>query len=409
MKLSTANLSQKLQKIKPLEQLSGKLKQVAKPGPHQRGSTSSAPKIKSVPKGGIKEDAAKPLSIVGNSSKPEVTVEKPASAETSSASKGGAGKAHAAVVPGFIKNSKLVKNSKSARVAFHLLLVKPWVLVVGLWLVSALSAVVALEGMISPKRLTKDLPEPTVAVTPTAKTNNFIDVEQGAEGITNDGTEAEAGQPETTDVVSSGPSVPIWPLVTLVGSCAAGCVVMSRRRAMLQMAAARNRKRSRKPHTAKSKTASARIKASDSKVTRKTAASANKKASVAAFKSMARSADKAIEKSSSKAATTREKKRRQRKRPSSQPLSTQSSGKKRVLVSRSNAQKAAPQSRVSQPKKPQRTRQKVARLVRRQPVVSVVPANHSNRLDWVDGSLAHDMDRRFAMRDDSTQQKRAAM
>ena len=407
MKLSTANLSQKLQKLKPIEKLSGKLKRVAIAPPKKRsGKTASSANKSGAKTAADNNNPSTKPSTAESASKPEVAAEKQTAAEKSSDLKDSSANKYAAV-PGFIQNSKLVKNSKSARVAFHLLLVKPWVLVAGLWLVSAVSGLIALEGMISPSRLTKDLPEPTTAAAPAAKADSFIDVEQDAEGITSDGSDSDTSQTEAVETVASGSSFPVWPLVTLVGSCAAGCVVISRRRAMLQMAATRSRNRGRKLQAAKSQTAPVRLKAVDSKVTRKKGSFTSKQASVVAFQSSARLADKAADKAGSKA--TREKKRRSRKRPSPQPISNTSSSKKRVLVSRSNAQKAAPQSRVSQPQKPQRTRQKVARLVRRQPVVSVVPANHSNRLDWAEGSLAHDMDRRFSMREESTQRKRAAM
>ena len=398
MKLSTANLSQKLQTVKPIKRLSSKLKRAAKKDGAQKRSASWS------------------MSTASAVSADKATVEEKGASEKSAA----IATSNKQSVPGFIRNSKLVQNSKSARVAFHLLLVKPWVLVVALWLVSALCAVVALEGLISPRKLTEDFPEPTVEVAPVAKSNSFIDVEQGAEGITSEGEEANI-EPNAEDVSSSGAGLPVWPLITLVGSCAAGCVVLSRRRAVLRAAALRTgRYRGRKLSPAKAKKPPVRLKAIERKANRKSALS-DKKATIAAFKSAARAekaGSKTLEsKSKSAANISRERKRRQRKRPSTQPLahksssksSSKPSSKKRVLVSRSTAQQAAPQSRVSQPVKPQRKRQNVARLVRRQPVVSVVPANHSHRLDWVDGSLAHDMDRRFALREASGSRERAAM
>ncbi|PZO17811.1 MAG: hypothetical protein DCF25_10695 [Leptolyngbya foveolarum] len=365
MKLSPANLSKTLQNIKPMRKLSGKLKRAIGKRGVRKGSTNSTAK--------------------------------PNSAKTSE-------------IPGFIQNSKLVQNSKGARVAFHLLLVKPWVLVVGLWLVSALSAVVAIEGLVSPSKLTKAIPEPAVEVVPVAKTNSFIDVEQSAEGLTDDGNETEASAPDASEVVAANSRLPVWPLVTLVGSCAAGCVVISRRRAMLRIAAARARGKGRKPQTAKTQNAPTRLKASNSNPTRRTASAPSTLTPVTVLKSTARlvaqtsrdqTKDKGRDKLVEKTATYQEKKRRQRNRSSPQQTAIKPAGKSRVLASRSNAQQAAPQSRVSQPKRPQRPSQKVTRLVRRQPVVSVVPANHANRLDWVEGSLAHDMDRRFSMEEAS--------
>ncbi len=382
MKLPTANLSKTLQNNRPMQKLSGKLKRAA----GRRG----ARKI-SAGKGAI----ASPLAVAESPSTHASSAAIAHSTETN-------------VIPGFIRNAKLTRNSKGARVAFHLLLVKPWVLVIGLWLVSALSAVVAIEGLVSPSKLTDDLPEPVVEVAPVAKTNSFINVEQGAEGITEDGKEPEASTPETSEVAVNS-RLPIWPLVTLVGSCAAGCVVISRRRAMLQIAAARANGKGRKLKTKKAKprNAPARLKASNSKPTRRAVSAPGTLTPVTAIKSTTRLVDK-TKATGGKAkpveniAPNLGKKRRQRQRPNPQQTAIKPSGKSRVLVSRSNVQQAAPQSRVSQPKKPQPQSQEVTRLVRRQPVVSVVPANHANRLDWVEGSLAHDMDKRFSMEEAST-------
>jgi len=427
MKLSTANLSQALQNIKPMKRLSNKLKQAV--------GQRSKPK-NSVGKGAIASQPAIAEDLSRNNGK--INLEAKASSEAkaessphiSSSAKANSTKANSAKtsgIVGFVQNSKLVQSSKSARVAFHLLLVKPWVLVVGLWLVSALSAVVAIEGLINPSKLTEDLPEPAAEVAPVAKANSFIDVEQGAEGITDDGKEIEKSEPDASEAIAANAQFPVWPLVTLVGSCAAGCVVISRRRAMLRIAAARTRNRGRKLQSAKPQIAKlqsaklqsaklqsakpqiapTRLKASNHNPTRRSPSAPRVLTPVTALKSKARLAvgkagdknkekarDKAIEKTVS---TTLGKKRRQRKRSSSHQAAAKPAGKSRVLISRSTAQQAAPQSKVSQPGSSPRARQKVTRLVRRQPVVSVVPAEHANRLDWAEGSLAHDLDKRVSM------------
>ncbi len=412
MKLSTANLSQTLQNIKPMKRLSSRLKQAV----GQRSKSKN-----SVSKGAIASQPASAEDLSRNNGK--INLEAKASSEAkaessshiSSSAKTNSAKANSAKassakangIVGFVQNSKLVQSSKSARVAFHLLLVKPWVLVVGLWLVSALSAVVAIEGLINPSKLTEDLPEPAGEVAPVAKANSFIDVEQGAEGITDDGKEIEKSEPNASEVVASNSQFPVWPLVTLVGSCAAGCVVISRRRAMLRIAAARTRNRGRKLPSAKTQIAPTRLKASNHNPTRRAPSAPRVLTPVTALKSKARLAvgkagDKNKEKAREKAmektvSTTLGKKRRQRKRSSSHQAAAKPAGKSRVLISRSTAQQAAPQSKVSQPGSSPRARQKVTRLVRRQPVVSVVPAEHANRLDWAEGSLAHDLDKRVSM------------
>ncbi|NJM96880.1 MAG: hypothetical protein HC800_06545 [Phormidesmis sp. RL_2_1] len=133
-------------------------------------------------------------------------------------------------------------------------------MVIGFWLVSMLGAAMAIEGLISPKRLTMDLPEPTSATTPAANTDSFLVVEQSsdaieANGIVAEGTQADApasapasagGAAEPT---ASDSHFPAWSLGVMVGTCAAGCLVMSRRRAMARMALARARGRVRKVRT----------------------------------------------------------------------------------------------------------------------------------------------------------------
>ena len=410
MKLSTAGLSKTLQSIKPIKKLSSKLKRaVGKRGvPRRSAGKSAVISQPAISERSSKTNGEADFSAEINSDDKAEQFSSTHNAKRISAAKTNSAKPNA--IPAFIQNSKLVQNSKSARVAFHLLLVKPWVLVVGLWLVSALSAVVAIEGLVSPSRLTKDLPEPAVEVAPVAKTNSFIDVEQGAEGITEDGNETEESTLASSEAIATHSRLPIWPLVTLVGSCAAGCVVVSRRRTMLRIAAARTRGKGRKPHTAKTQNAPTRLKASNHKPTRRTASGTDTPTPITVLKSKAHLVEKTRDKTKekgkdklvAKTAISSEKKRRQRKRSSTQQAAAKPTGKSRVLASRSNAQQAAPQSRVSQPKRLQRPGQKVTRLVRRQPVVSVVPANQANRLDWAEGSLAHDMDKRFSMEEAST-------
>jgi len=72
------------------------------------------------------------------------------------------------------------KESKSSRIALNLLLVRPWILLIGFWLFSMLGAGLALEGLISPKRLKTALPE-VIETAPVNSENALIKVETGAE------------------------------------------------------------------------------------------------------------------------------------------------------------------------------------------------------------------------------------
>ena len=402
MKLSTQTLNKKLQRIGPLNRLSRKLGANtgrAKGNGNKRKVAKSPSDVGPTLK--VDNNAAVDSTSSFQTDSPQSGSSQSSSSQSGSSQSGSSQVKRKAAVPAFIKNSKLVKNSKSARVAFHLLLVKPWVLVVGLWLVSALSAVIALEGLISPSKLKQALPEPA-EVAPVAKADSFINVEQSGDGLTAEENSnasdnsadrnVEVGE-STSEVLNEEVTAvdsrfPVWPLVMLVGSCAAGCVVISRRRAMLRMATTRPRNRGRKLPGAKMPLrANGRVKASNSRPIRRTGANGL----VALVKSAARStsgAENRIDKGS-----VRIKKRRQRKRLAAQPPTTKGTSSTRVLASRSNAQQAAPRTRVSKPGKPQRPTRRVARSAkRRQAIVSVVPASQSHRLDWTEGSLAHDMD-----------------
>ena len=317
-----------------------------------------------------------------------------------------------------VKQSDL-KRSKGTQIAFNLLLVRPWVLVAGLWLVSILGAAVALEGMISPRRLTMELPEPKAEITSVAK-DSFINIEQGTDEIASADTETA---PSAAGSSSAGSSLvanaendsnfPAWSVGALVGTCAAGCLSISRQRARVRLAAARSRSvsrgesrgkvrkvrfdaeapnRSSKPaqpgavhksvKTATPRTAahSAKTRGSQSPVVRLTKA-AQKIAKPAATSAVRPAAH-------GPATQGKPKKRRPRpQRVMAAPPKSSAAG--RVLVSRSTAQQAAPTSRVS---KPQPVKRVAAQAVGRQSVVSVVPASEAHPLDWTEGSLAHKMD-----------------
>ncbi|MGC1307654.1 MAG: hypothetical protein WA885_10515 [Phormidesmis sp.] len=320
-------------------------------------------------------------------------------------------------------------DSKGSQLAFKLLLVHPWVLVAGLWIVSLLGAAVAWEGMISPRKLTQALPEPAAQVAPVA-TNNFIDVEQRSDEIV---TEEAAGadssvQPGVTAVKDSS-SFPAWPLGMMVGTCAAGCLVISRRRAMLRLSAVRARNaargRVRKPRPAEMTRQTGKLgqKVAVQKMTKRAIApQSGKVASKVIGKAANRvnassaAAKSAVALMSGRGVAPAKKRRQRSTRPTvmaAKPATT-----KRVLVSRSSAQadarstvrpkaqsghrsnhvpQATPSSRlVQEPAQSRRVRSArraaASRVASRQSVVSVVPANAAHRLDWPDGSLAHQMD-----------------
>lgn len=326
------------------------------------------------------------------------------------------------------------QESKSSRLALNLVLVRPWILVAGFWLVSVASAGMALDGLISPKKLTMALPETTLDAEATTPATSFLNVEQGdAEiGATPvEPTDAEVIAAPESAVASTQSDFPVWPLGLLVGTCATGCLVMSRRRAMLRLAAARSRQATRKGANGQvrksrpvpqlsSKTPAARLAATKMTSAKATAtkspglkmASVKTPIKTASLKTapirtapIKTAAKLPLKSSVSKPSAERGgfsaamKNRPQRhRRPA---VSAPAIAGNRVLVSRSTAQKmtvqkatakktsASSAAQISSPRPIKRTPSQIAS---RQSVVSVVPASESHILDWTNGSLAHQLD-----------------
>ncbi|PZO48233.1 MAG: hypothetical protein DCF15_18150 [Phormidesmis priestleyi] len=317
------------------------------------------------------------------------------------------------------------QESKSSRIALNLVLVRPWVLVAGFWLVSVASAGMAFDGLISPKKLTMALPEPALDTAANTPARSFLNVELGDADIGStqvDPPTAEAVAAPKTTATSTQSDFPVWPLGLLVGTCATGCLVMSRRRAMARLAAVRSRQATRrdangqvrKPHFASqlsSKTPAARLAATKIAGAKATGAQSPglKMASVKAPMKTAAKVSASVKSSASKPSGGRSgfssmvKNRRQRhRRPA---VSVPAIAGTQVLVSRSAAQKATAQRMTPQKATAKKTSASSAtqfspRPIKRAPsqiasrpsVVSVVPASESHVLDWTNGSLAHQLD-----------------
>ncbi len=332
-----------------------------------------------------------------------------------------------------------IKESKGSRFVLHLLLVKPWFLLAGFWVFSLLGAGLAFEGMISPQKLKMALPE-AAEVTPADSENAFIKVEPSAEeqpikGESDkakslqaspqageaEGETAAVAALEDTQTAANSSGFPAGPLVALVGTCAVGCLVISRRRAMMRIAAARSRSRARRVGrpTMESKVFKSGQKSASANKTAPMGPMANPnkggvrkvaRPSVAKPSAATSISQPVAGEAGGQSAAVQGKKRRHRnKRTTTSDQSGQ--GGRAVLISRSTAQQAAAGKSESQTgskaataksksstgapvtKTIQRRRLSSSRSAsRRQGVVSVVPASESNALDWSDGSLAHQLD-----------------
>ena len=270
-------------------------------------------------------------------------------------------------------------------------------LVLGFWLLSMAIGTVALSGMLSPRKLKMALPEPALDSGVANQSNTLLNASPSTDSAAQtSAATGNAGEIPVTEVgaansTEGGLSFPVLPIFALVGSCAAGSLVISRRRAMVRMAAARAQGRKRKSRSSVASGASVRP----------------MKEGVAPIRSAATA-------SNDLSRGLRSKKRRQRVRRAA--VTAQSANaSSRVLASRATAQQ-----KTAQPRKAQKSGPKVAQKVaaarrssvrpatrvsrtqarrsamraasRRQPMVRVVPASESHALDWTQGSLAHQLD-----------------
>lgn len=273
-----------------------------------------------------------------------------------------------------VKSLQSVKESKGAKVALNLLLVRPWVLLLGFWAVSLVGGALALEGILSPRRLTMDLPEAVVEAEP-VQTSSLISISQSPDEIAGDATAEPVSAGVAPVAVDGASGLPMLPLAGFVGACAAGCLVMSRRRAMARLSSARAKGRVRKVRAQ----AGSSVKAGGKKpVTRQPA-----------VVSVRTGSQNSVEKAAAASTAPRQKKRRQRPRKAAGARPAVAVGT-RVVASRATAQRVA-----AKPQGGTRTTRRSMRAAsRRQPMVSVVPAGEANALDWPQGSLAHQLDLR---------------
>ncbi|MEL6351419.1 MAG: hypothetical protein AAFR58_06620 [Cyanobacteria bacterium J06627_28] len=295
-----------------------------------------------------------------------------------------------------VKSLQSVKESKSVKIALNLLLVRPWVLLLGFWAISLVGGALALEGMLSPRRLTMDLPEAVVEPEP-MRTSSLISISQSSDEIAGDATAQPVSEEVSSVAVESASGLPVLPLVGFVGACAAGCLVMSRRRAMARLSSARAKGRVRKVRTRTGTPVKAGVKKPVVKkpVVRQPVMAAVRSGAQkpgtqksGAQKSGLQKAGipKTVEKVAVASAAPRQKKRRQRPRKAAgvRPAAVGTS----VVASRATAQRV-----IAKPQGGKRTTRRSMRAAsRRQPMVSVVPAGEANALDWPQGSLAHQLD-----------------
>lgn len=117
--------------------------------------------------------------------------------------------------------------SKSGNFWSDLFLVRPWLLVGGLWLTSVLLIAIALSGLSSPGRETVLEPvrrsidgQPLSAPDAAAASRLVLEGEEETALTRHDPAATLPGKPEQ--------AMPAWPLLVMVAACAGGCMLVSR-------------------------------------------------------------------------------------------------------------------------------------------------------------------------------------
>ncbi|MBE9076664.1 hypothetical protein IQ241_05025 [Romeria aff. gracilis LEGE 07310] len=240
-----------------------------------------------------------------------------------------------------------------SRFWFQLLLVRPWLLVVGFWLVSILVGVFALEGIVKPKPLL----------------TTGIESGRIASGRTVDGAGPTAspftasGQPTAEAPVAGSDSsrqagVPVWSLSAMVGACAVGCVMLSQWRRLARTAPRTRRSRSARILVRSTSPSSAAVPAPSLPLAQSRVIQ------------LSHQSDSIARSKPGKSPGQRARRRAERRRRGA--LSIRARG-------------------TAQPP-PRRTQANASKNLGPQPVISVVPASESHQLDWPEGSLAHQLD-----------------
>lgn len=226
--------------------------------------------------------------------------------------------------------------SKSSNFWSDLFLVRPWLLVGGLWLTSVLLIAISLSGLSSPGRETVLAPvrrsidgQPLSAPDAAAASRLVLGGEEDTALTRRDPAATLPGAPEQ--------SMPAWPLLVMVAACAGGCMLVSRQGVLT--AEPRRARRRGVAHTA---------------------------------------GPRPIRSKSSSSRNRRAKRRIGAQRPASQVMAFRSGQQIRHIPPQQPKPSRPVSFAVGGPETPT--------------PVAVVPSGETSPLDWKEGSLAHKLD-----------------
>lgn len=222
-----------------------------------------------------------------------------------------------------------------SKLLFNLVLVRPWILVCGFWVLLVGTSAIALSGLADPGK-------PTVTESTDARVKPMQPLGVAPDtAVTSRLAESPVALNGGTSNLNSGVSqpLPVWSLWVMVGACAAGCIMLSRPE-LIALGASERRRRPIKASSKLARTAKAG--------------------------------------SAAQAPTPRARPQLKPNYPQGQVMAVSTQGAIQQVVPTPSSQSAS----------------KLVSFDVRQnhPDVAVIPADETHALDWQDGSLAHRLD-----------------
>ncbi|MEL7504754.1 MAG: hypothetical protein AAFN18_20055 [Cyanobacteria bacterium J06554_6] len=222
-----------------------------------------------------------------------------------------------------------------SKLLFNLVLVRPWILVCGFWVLLVGTSAIALSGLADPGK-------PTVTESTDARVKPMQPLGVAPDtAVTSRLAESPVALNGGTSNLNSGVSqpLPVWSLWVMVGACAAGCIMLSRPE-LIALGASERRRRPIKASSKLARTAKAG--------------------------------------SAAQAPTPRSRPQLKPNYPQGQVMAVSTQGAIQQVVPTPSSQTAS----------------KLVSFDVRQnhPDVAVIPADETHVLDWQDGSLAHRLD-----------------
>jgi hypothetical protein len=274
------------------------------------------------------------------------------------------------------------KHLWGSSVLFDLLLVRPWILVGGFWLILVVTIAIAFGGLMNPgKQAAQVTAESQVlpnsgAIAPDAAATARLALEAD--------TLPQSTDPAATLEGTSEQPVPVWPLWVMVLACAGGCFLMSR----LGVPAPSLQRERGRHRSAATRTLAAHRMAPD----KSSKANTSDRGVQARKTKPERVKAKTSRPKVAKARSTKAKPDKKRRQPGARRLNPQYPSAQVMTIPPSNRSIHRVMPTRAQALSPSPTTAKPVSFAMPTTPVTVVPTEASHPLDWQEGSLAHRLD-----------------